>query len=88
MVLSILAPYIIKRRPPKPSAAQPLSNLRTFGPEGPINLKNPHAAGVPMNPLHPGPLRGPSCHSLFSRGIMSSLDFIEFFSKRRVLSMI
>ncbi|WP_440249652.1 hypothetical protein, partial [Dialister succinatiphilus] len=25
---------------PPPSAAKPLSNLRTLGPEGPINLKN------------------------------------------------
>ena len=32
--------YFAAKRPPQPSAAKPLSNLRTLGPEGPINLKN------------------------------------------------
>ena len=34
---------------PQPSAPKAPSNLRTFGPEGPINLKNPHAPGVSIS---------------------------------------
>ena len=58
-VLSILAPYIIKRRPPKPSAAQPLSNLRTLeparacqtsGPLGPSTLTPKAAYITPSEP--------------------------------------